>query len=238
VPVSGRTKRRPGEILARTAITAAVASAALFGLSACSTNPHAPELTAPSAEPAAQDSSHTHGKRQGIALPSTISLSFGLAYGKPNLLDPGRHTVLWAVNQALKAQLNSSYEKTSAATPDLQRLWTGSAYTAVYDDSTAWIVARQVPVGQVIVTGTTVQSLAADKSTVTYCQDMSRVDRGRAKTNQLGPALQPANSDGTWVTLTLTPSGQRSAWQVAQMVKVGSSTLCPPPSGRHQPSMR
>jgi hypothetical protein len=230
VAVSGRTKRGPRGRAARTVVVAVLSAAALAGISGCNTNPHTPDIAAPpSAEPAAAGSHHSSGNRNGVQLPNTISLS----YDHPSKMDLAHQMVLWNVSQAIKSELQAMYEKTSAATPNMQRFWTGAGYATALAQASTWIAAKQQPVGRVVVTGTTVQSLTGQQATVTYCQDMTMVHKGIAKTNTVKAPVQAKEQNGDRYTLTLTPTGPKGTWQVSAVATVKQSTQCPPLDDAH-----
>ena len=204
------------------------------GLGACNTNPHVPDIAAPAAVPSSTSTKTTgyHAlQHAGIQLPQTVSLS----YAHPLSFNSTQHLVLWDVNQAVKAELNASYEKTSAATPDLKRYWTGPGYAAAHDWATAWISAEEQPVGRVVITGTEVTSLTSAQSTVTYCENLSMVYRGMVRTHAIKGRVQPEHTNGTFVTLTLVPTLTKDGWQVSQEQTVGLAPACPP-DGERLPS--
>jgi len=227
-------------------LAAGLAAAVAVGMSGCSTNPHSPDISAPpttadsmqdtgSSGPAAQPQGHHQkppGKsnKQGIDLPNTITLAYDRT---PTFSDLLHHIVLWNANQALRAELAASYQKTSAATPDLRRYWTGLGYTQAYDWSQAWIDTKSRPVGRVVVSAVSVDSLTNQSATVSYCQDMSAVIRGDALTHTGGKALQPPHSDGEHVVMTLVPTGTKGLWQVAAVTMQADSASCPP-SAEHR----
>jgi hypothetical protein len=238
-----REKRRAKLVSA--VLTAGLITAVAVGMTGCSTNPHSPDISAPpttadsmldtgSSGPAAQPQGH-HQKpvkpgKQGINLPNTITLAYDRT---PTFPDLPHHIVLWNANQALRAELAASYQKDSAATSDLRRYWTGPGYTQAYDWAQAWIDTKSRPVGRVVVSAVSVDSLTNLSATVSYCQDMSAVIRGDALTHTGGKALQPPHSDGEHVVMTLVPTGTKGLWQVAGVTVQPASASCPP-SAEHR----
>jgi hypothetical protein len=249
VAVSGRTEkaspsgRRGWKVRAGRAVPiglgVGLAIVVMTGVSGCNTNPHSPDLSAPSqvVEPAATGSDHGAAgghKKPGIQLPNTLSLAYDRT---PTFTDAPHHIVLWNANQAIKAELAAAYEKTSAATPDLKRYWTGAGYTEAHAWAQSWIDTRQRPVGLVVLSNVQVDSLTNVQSSVTYCQDMSGVIRGDALTHTGGKPVQEPHTNGEKVQLTMVPSGTKGQWQVSGETLVDSSPGCPPPSshtkGKH-----
>jgi len=213
-----------------TGVAGLLAAIVLVGISGCNTNPHTPDITAPpQVEPAAEGSQHTPG-HLGVQLPSTISLS----YDHPLIMDVPHQMVLWNASQAIKAELAAMYQKTSGATPDLARYWTGDGYKGALAHVDAWIAAKQQPVGRVVVTGTTVESITAQQATVTFCQDLTKVRKGIERTNSIQAPVQAKDANGDRLTLTMTPTGPRGAWQVAGVTTVKGSAQCPPLDNQHR----
>jgi hypothetical protein len=230
----GRARRRGWKVRADRAVplglTAAMAVVVMAGLAGCNTNPHSPDLSAPAQaiQPAAGTSSpHMPGKhpKPGIQLPNTLTLAYDHT---PTFADAAHHVVLWNANQAVKAELAAAYEKTSAATPDLKRYWTGAAYTQAHAWSQSWIDAKKRPVGRVVVSNVTVESLTNVQASISYCQDMSQVIRGDELTHTGGKPVQDPHTDGQHVQLTMVPTGTKSQWQVSSETVTLNSPLCPP----------
>jgi hypothetical protein len=254
VAVSGRTdenspsKRRGWAVRAKKQVradravplglSAGLAIVVMTGIAGCNTNPHSPDLSAPPqvVEPAATGSDHgatgSHPKKSGIQLPNTITLAYDRT---PTFQDVPHHVVLWNTNQAVKAELNAAYEKTSAATPDLKRYWTGAGYTTAHSWAQSWIDAKQRPVGLVVISNVSVDSLTNVQSSVTYCQDLSGVIRGDVLTHTGGKPIQEPHTNGQKVRLTMVPSGTKGQWQVSAETVVSTSPDCPPPTGHRKP---
>lgn len=235
----GSKRARRASRLLTFLLAAGLATGIAAGASGCSTNPHSPDISAPTTGDSTLDAGGNggparpehHGKQQqGIQLPNTITLAYDRT---PTFQDLPHHIVLWSANQALRAMLAASYQKASAATPDLRRYWTGMGYTQAYDWAQAWIDTTSRPVGRVVVSAVNVDALTNMSATVSYCQDMSAVIRGDAKTHTGGKALQPPHSDGERVVLTLVPTGTKGMWQVANEAVAYGSAACPP-SAEHR----
>jgi hypothetical protein len=207
-------------------------TAVMAGVSGCNTNPHAPDIAAPAGQPAPPGDQH-HGKgHQGIQLPSTLTVAYDHT---PYIQDTIHHQVLWAASQAVKAEFEATYQKTSAATPDLARLWTGSGYSAAYVWAQSWIAQKIQPVGRVVISNTSVDNLTSTQATVAYCQDMTMVKRGVVKTNQFEKGtVQAVGTNSDRVRLTLKPSGPGGTWQVSAIATEKSSPQCAPLSKSHK----
>lgn len=239
VPAGGASRRATPNKLLSLALAAGLAATIATGMSGCSTNPHSPDITAPptsadttldaggasGSSPQAGGPHHPKPNKPGIQLPNTITLAYDRT---PTFQDLAHHIVLWNANQALRAQLAASYQRTSAATPDLRRYWSGIGYSQAYNWAQAWIDTKSRPVGRVVVSAVSVDSLTDMSATVSYCQDMSAVIRGDARTYTGGKPLQPPHTDGAHVVMTLVPTGTKGLWQVTSMVVVPRSPLCPP----------
>jgi hypothetical protein len=245
VAVSGRTheggrdQRRGRHVRADRAVplalTAGIAAVMMAGLAGCNTNPHSPDLSAPAqaVQPAVgSDTHHSAGShpKVGIQLPNTITLAYDRT---PTFQDVSHHVVLWNANQAVKAELAAAYDKMSAATPDLRRYWTGSAYTQAHAWAQSWIDAKQRPVGRVVVSSVTVDSLTNVQASVSYCQDMTEVIKGETLTHTGGKPVQEPHTNGQHVQLTLVPTGTKSLWQVSSEAISYDSALCPPIGDKH-----
>jgi hypothetical protein len=213
------------------ALAAGLAAGLVLGLSACNTNPHSPDVSAPTstesttgAEAGAAPPQAHHPRPTGIQLPNTLTLAFDRT---PTFQDLPHHVVLWNASQALKAELAASYQGKSAATPDLRRYWTGAGYTEAYNWAQSWIDTKTRPVGRVVVSDVTVDSLTPVQASVSYCRDMTAVIRGDALTHTGGKALQPPHTNGQHVLVTLVPTGSKGQWQVSNEVVAMDSPLCP-----------
>src|SRR5260221_13986190 len=125
--------------------------------------------------PAAAGGDHRKPAKPGIQLPNTITLAYDRT---PTFQDVPHHVVLWNTNQAIKAELAAAYEKSTAATPDLKRFWTGGGYTQAHNWAQSWIDAKQRPVGGVVVANVSVDSLTSLQAAARFCQDPSSVIKG------------------------------------------------------------
>ena len=235
----GRDQRRGRHVRADGVVglvlTAGLAAVMMTGLAGCNTNPHSPDLSAPTQaiQPAAGSGTHhTAGKhpKVGIQLPNTLTLAYDRT---PTFQDMPHHVVLWNANQAVKAELAAAYDKTSAATPDLKRYWTGSAYTQAHAWAQSWIDAKQRPVGRVVVSNVSVDSLTNVQASVSYCQDMTEVIKGETLTHTGGKPLQQPHTNGQHVQLILVPTGTKALWQVSSQAISYDSPLCPPLGDHH-----
>jgi hypothetical protein len=184
-------------------------------------------------QPAAGSGVHDPaGKRPkaGIQLPNTLTLAYDRT---PTFQDAAHHVVLWNANQAVRAELAAAYEKTSAATPDLKRYWTGAAYSQAEAWAQSWISAKQRPVGRVVVSDVSVDNLTNVQAAISYCQDMTQVIRGDELTHTGGKPVQTPHSNGQHVQLTMVPSGTKGLWQVSGETITYDSPLCPPIGDHH-----
>ena len=142
--------------------------------------------------------------------------------------------MLWNANQALRAELGGQLpegprprRRTCAATGPAQ------GYTQAYNWSQAWIDTKSRPVGRVVVSAVSVDSLTDLSATVSYCQDMSGVIRGDALTHTAARRSSRPHSDGEHVLMTLVPTGTKGLWQVAAVAVQPGSPSCPP-SAEHR----
>jgi hypothetical protein len=207
----------------------------LTGLAGCDTNPHSPDLSEPAqtVQPAAGGDAHSQPARRpkpGIQLPNTLTLAYDRT---PTFQDATHHIVLWNANQAVKAELAAAYEKISAATPDLKRYWTDTAYTQAHAWAQSWIDSKQRPVGRVVFSAVSVDSLTNMQAAVSYCQDMSQVIKGDDLTHTGGKPVQEQHTNGQRVHLTLVPTGTKAVWQISGETVVYGSAQCPP-MGEHR----
>ena len=214
-----------------------LAAVVMTGVAGCNTNPHSPDLSAPPQviEPAATGTDHAvggHTKKVGIQLPNTLTLVYDRT---PTFQDVAHHVVLWNANQAVKAEYTAAYEKASAATPDLKRYWTGAGYTQAHSWAQSWIDVKQRPVGQVVVSNVSVDSLTNVQAGVSFCEDLSAVIKGDVLTHTVGKPVQEPHTNGQKIQLTMVPSGTKGQWQVSAQTVVTSSPDCPPPTGHHKP---
>jgi hypothetical protein len=156
-----------------------------------------------------------------ITLPTTM----GLAFKHPLPSNKIEHQVLYTVQQSVRAQLHAEYGAGSND-PLLQVYWSGAALTAIRHDVSTWSAKHQQPVGVLVVSNTTYSPPnAAGKATVSFCTNWRHVMRGDEKTHVVGPAVQKANTPGTFTTLTLARAGD-GRWKVSNMTETAHSPKC------------
>ena len=156
-----------------------------------------------------------------ITLPTTM----GLAFKHPLPSNKIEHQVLYTVQQSVRAQLHAEYGP-GAKDPLLSVYWSGAALTAIKHDVSGWSAKHQQPVGVLVVSNTTYSAPnSAGKATVSFCTNWRHVMRGDAKTHVVGPAVQKANTPGTFTTLTLARSGD-GRWKVSNMTETAHSPKC------------
>lgn len=196
-------------------LTALVLSAA--GITGCSAEPRpTPELSP--VAPAV-----TAGPR--VALPVTVEIVFH----HPRPADRTAFEVLYAVQQALRAQLHAEYGP-GAKDPLLAAYWSRDALAAARREVAAWVGHGQQPVGVLSVTQTSYSSPIADRpATVSFCADWSGVARGNATLHLVGPAVQKHGAFGTFNVMTVSQDAD-GRWRVAQLKQTSDSPDCPPPT--------
>ena len=157
-----------------------------------------------------------------ITLPTTM----GLAFKHPRPTNRTEHQVLYTVQQSVRAQLHAEYGP-GANDPLLSVYWSGAALAAIRHDVSTWPAKHQQPVGVLVVSNTAyTPPNSSGKATVSFCTNWRHVMRGDAKTHVVGPAVQKANTPGTFTTLTLTRAAD-GRWQVSNMTEAAHSPKCP-----------
>lgn len=203
-----------GERSVRKAAAALMVLAPLGALAGCASAPRPTPDISPTAVAAPID--------ERITLPTTM----GLAFKHPRPQNKTEHQVLYTVQQSVRAQLHAEYGS-GAKDPLLPVYWSGAALTTIRHDVSTWSGKHQQPVGVLVVSNTVyTPPNAAGKATVSFCTNWRHVMRGDAKTHVVGPAVQKANTPGTFTTLTLTRATD-GHWQVSSMAEAAHSPKCP-----------
>src|SRR4051794_18512405 len=162
----GRAPEQGRDKLAQFLLAGAVGIFVAAGVSACNTNPHAADVPPPSTVEQqagsgqtpdnASSSTHNTKKKPGIELPNTIQVLYATT---PAFQDLTHHIVLWNASQAYKAEYAAAYQPVTAATADLKRYWTGAGYAQSHGWAQTWIDTKHQPVGQVVLSNVSVESL-------------------------------------------------------------------------------
>jgi hypothetical protein len=159
-----------------------------------------------------------------VKLPSTIELTFFY----PTYMSATEHTVMFTIQEGLKAQLAAIYAG-RVTDPPLLRYWTGHGLDSAAAGVRSWITEGYEPVGQMIIDRVTEQYLTVNSAEVSFCVDTRYVDRAKKSTHVIGPPLQGKDDPGQWQTLLLKPlASPDQGWVIVRFNAVQRAPQCPP----------